>query len=167
MIEINKMKTNIAFMACQTFLEEVPNIQREIQELVDLPPLGEGTEYRDIKASSDHFPANYLKYQVIDWRDEDGDYVGTTQRLRSAEITTSKYRIKFLCVLSPEELTDLHSNLERIAKESPLHNGAVFRLIHIAGTSGDLGARVYDKQDENTILASKEYIFKKILFGGK
>ena len=154
------MKTTIA-ITCRTFLEEIPRIQKEIESLVELPPLGEGAEYRDIIVS-DSVPFKHVKYKVTDKQEGVAIHVGRTCRFKKAKIDESQYPITLSCVLSPTELPNLYSNLERIAKERPLHNEATYRLMHVAGIPDEMGIVVYDKRDENITLDFKEYDFSFI-----
>lgn len=156
------MRTQIA-MTGNTTLEEIPELQEGIKQLVFLPPLGEVAKYRDIKVTNEDTWTGHdslmkrYRFQCIDWEEKDGIYVASTQRFYDSEVVESKNRVTLLCVLSPKRIFTLHSHLEDIADKQPLRDGAKFRLIHVAGTSRYLSARVYDKLDENTIVDVREY----------
>lgn len=156
------MRTQIV-MTCNTTLEEIPELQENIKQLIYLPPLSEEAKYRDIKITNEDLGAGYdppmrrYRFQCIDWEEKDGIYVASTQRFYDSEAEESQNRVTFLCVLSPKRVLTLHSSLEEIADKQPLPDEAKFRCIHVAGTSRNLSARIYDKLDENIILDVREY----------
>ncbi|GEM_PF-6721877 len=156
------MKTQIA-ITCNTILEEMPIIQERIKQLIALPPFGEEAKYRDINVTNEDSevrhdsPITRYRFRCTDWEQKEGVYVGCTHRLYDCEAKESQNRVTLLCVLSPRKALTLHSRLEEIADKQLILDEVKFRLIHVAGTSRNLSARVYDKLDENTTLDVREY----------
>ena len=156
------MRTQIA-MYFNTSLEEMPEIRENIKQLIFLPPLGKEAKYRDIKVTNEDSGTGHdssmrrYRFQCIDWEEKDGIYVASTQRYYDSEVVESQNRVTLLCVLSPRRTLTLHSRIEEIADKQHLPDGAKFRLIHVAGTSRNLSARIYDKLDEKTLVDVREY----------